>query len=256
MKTKFTFNLKTILIVGVLLAVLFGGGFGIFSAKLNKANNELEQTVKFNNALEDSLRYTKNQLNEVKATKLTLQLSLKELNKQNDRLNNNQKELLSRINNLKDKNNLISAALVQSEMKIDSLKNNSDTVEVNKEDTSITFKKESEILNYDISVNKVVPINTPELDINSLIIPNKQFIEFKFEDKNEYNQRPVSFSISNSNPLIKTKNADSYIIPEVNHSIKPNFWDKFNNFLNKPTVKIIGGTIIFGSGVYVGATLF
>jgi len=254
MKTKFTFDLKTILIVGVLLVVLFGGGFGILGTKLNNVNDRLSEQIALNNAIQDTLNYTKNKLDEQVASKLTLQATFDQVAKQNEHLSNNQKELLKRINQLKDKNNLISAALVRTEAKIDSLKNIG-TVEINKEDTSITFKENNDSINFDLTVHKVMPVNTPQLDINSLIIPNKQFIEFKFKDKNEYNQRPVSFSISNSNPLIQTKNVDSYIIPEVNHSIKPNFWDKFNNFLNKPTIKIIGGTIIFGSGVYVGATL-
>ena len=257
MKTKFTFDLKTILIVGVIFVVLLGGGFGFLGMKLDDTNDKLAEQINLSNAIQDTLSYTRNKLDEEVATKLTLQATLKELNNQNEHLSNNQKELLNRIENLKYKNDLISAALVETQIKIDSLR---ETIKgkVNKEDSSVSFAQTSDSLSFDFTVRKVIPAPEhaiPTLHINNLTIPNKQFIEFRFADNKEHYQTPIEFSISNSNPLVKTVGADSYTIPEVNPDIKPTFWEKVDNFFNKPTVKIIGGAILFSGGVYVGATL-
>lgn len=261
MKTQFTFDLKTILIVGVIFVVLLGGGFGFLGMKLDDTNDKLAEQINLSNAIQDTLSYTRNKLDEEVATKLTLQATLKELNKQNKHLSNNQKELLKRIENLKHKNDLISAALVRTEAKIDSLKDTTNTeVDVNKKDTSITFKnKIDSVISYDVTVGKVFPAHEnikPTFSINKLRIPNKQFIEFKFKNTDEYYQTPIEFSVSNSNPLIKTTGVDSYAIPEINKdALKPTFWEKMNRFFNKPAVKIIGGVVLFSGGVYVGATL-
>ena len=257
MKTQFNFDLKTILIVGVILVVLLGGGFGFLGNKLNDTNDKLAEQINLSNAIQDTLSYTKNKLDEEVATKLSLQATLKELDEKNDHLSNNQKELLHRIKNLKNKNDLISAALVETQIQIETLRKAIEG-KVNKKDSSVSFAQTSDSLSFDFTVRKVMP--TPEnaiptLHINNLTIPNKQFIEFKFGNDKEYYQTPIKFSISNSNPLVKTVGADSYTIPEVNPDIKPTFWDKMNKFFNKPAVKIIGGTILFGGGVYVGATL-
>jgi hypothetical protein len=261
MKTQFNFSLKSILIIGIIIIILFGGGFGLFNNKLNKANQKLSQQINLNRALKDSITYTINKYNEVVANKLTLQASLKELKKRNNDLTNNQKELVERIKNLKNKNNLISAALVESEVKIDSLKDLlSDSTIVNENDSTITFIENNDSLNYDITIGKVFAASKkydPTFSINNLSIPNKQFITFEFEDEDKYYQTPIKFTISNSNPFVKTLNADSYTIPEINKdALNPSFWDKVDKFFDKPTVKIIGGAILFGGGTYVGATLF
>jgi len=261
MKTQFNFSLKSILIIGIIIFILFSGGFGIFSSKLNNINQKLAEKANLNRALKDSITYTVNQYNEVKATKLTLQAKLRDLKKLNSKLTDNQKELLNRINNLKDKNNLISAALIDAEIKIDSLKNLiSDSTIVNEKDSSITFIENNDSLNYNITIGKVFAASKeydPTFSINSLMIPNKQFITFQFDDNDKYYQTPIKFTISNSSSFVKTINADSYTIPEINPDVvNPSFSEKLKKFLNRPTVKIIGGAILFGGGTYVGATLF
>jgi hypothetical protein len=260
MKTNFTINITTLIIIGIIIIGVVIGGYGLFNGKLNNVQDKLKNQIKLNQALNDSLIYTKNKLGEVEATKISLQSSLANVKERNNQLSENQKELIKRIDNLKNKNDLISAALVESEVVIDSLKNIiSDTTIINKEDSTITFVEKSDSLNFDISVGKVLPasdIYNPTLSINRLVIPNKQFITFKFDDNDQYYQTPVKFTISNSNSLVKTVGADSYIIPNINPDVvNPSFSEKLKKFFNKPTVKIITGTIIFGSGVYIG-TIF
>ena len=79
MKTQFTINLKTIIILGVVLMILFGGGFGFMGMQIKKTNDKLAEQVNLNNALNDKLKFTQNYLEETVATKLTLQTNIKKL---------------------------------------------------------------------------------------------------------------------------------------------------------------------------------
>lgn len=258
MKTSFTFDLKTILIVIVLLVVLLGGGFGWLGMKLDDTATQLAQQINLTEALQADIKYTKNKLDEEVATKQTLQASIKELKKLNGSLSENQKELLKRINDLKRDNELISAALVITETKIDSLLVDDGDVTVG--DDYVNVAKVTDSLIFDVTMNNVQPIEPfkqPSIMFKELKIPNKQFIEFHWDNDKKRYQKPVSFSITNSSPFVTTLEADSYIIPEVNKNVlKPSFGEKLGEFFNKPVVKIVGGVIIFSGGVYVGATAF
>ncbi|MFW6219429.1 MAG: hypothetical protein ACOC33_01045 [bacterium] len=238
-----------------MIVALFGGIFKLFSLKLDNTSDKLDQQISLTNALQDTLRKTNNYLGEEKASKLTLQASLDKLQDQNLNLNDNQKELVSRIKRIQKENQIISAALVRTEVRLDSALDFI-TAEVNLKDSSLVFPLTSDSISFNIQVNDALPAKKyikPKLSINSLSIPNKQFIEFHFDDKNEYHQRPVSFSITNSNPLITTTDVESYIIPEVNQeAIKPTGWEKVKHFFKKRKKEIIIFTIGGGVGYLLG----
>lgn len=261
MKTTLNIDLKTILIVAVILIFLFGGGFGWMSRKFNQTNDQLAQQLNLTEALRDSLHVTKNALDEEVASKRTLQVSLDKLTDMNGDLTDNQKELLDRIGGLEKDNKIISAALVRSEVKIDSLLFKDVDVVVNTKDTTITLSNvPNDSINFNLTIGKVLPTKpyqTPTIEFNSLKIPNKSLITFEFKDDKKYYQRPVGFTITNSSPFVTTLDADSYIIPEVNDKLMyPSTRDKIGAFFNKPAVKWIGGALILTGGIYIGATAF
>lgn len=257
MKTQFTFDLKTIVIIGCLLFLLFGGGFGFLGKQIKKANDKLSEQINLNNALNDKLEYTQNYLKETVATKLTLQTTIKKLEELNGVLTNNQKELVSRIKKLEKNNNIISAALIRTETKLDSVLFTGGEVEIG--DNYVTYAKTTDSIIFDLTMNNVQPITPykePTVMFNNLKIPNKQYIEFKWMDDKKYYQRPISFSVTNSNPLIVTTETDSYTIPEINYNVlKPTFGDKVKIFFDKPIIKWTTRAVIFGGGVYIGSQI-
>lgn len=258
MKTKITINLTTIIIIVIGAVLLFGGGIGWLGNKLNETNDKLAEQKNLTEALQANIVYTKNKLDEEVATKKTLQASLDELKDQNLNLSKSQKKLLDRIENVQNKNNLISAALINTEAKLDSVlyKN----VDVNEEDSSLVFTENNDSIKFNIKIYKAIPAYEkikPTIMFNDLTIPNEQYIEFTWEDDKKYKQKPVSFSVSNSNPLIKTVGLESYAIPEVNkHAIKPTGIQKVGAFFQDRKTEVIVGIIAGSLGIYVGATSF
>lgn len=257
MKTELKIDLKTIIIIIVAVIFLMGGGFGWLGNKLNKTADQLALQQNLTMALQADLTYTKNKLDEEVASKMTLQADVKELKDINLNLTDNQKELLSRIKGLEKDNNIISAALVETQTKLDSLL--IDDGEVTVGDDFVTIAKATDSLTFDITMNNVQtlqPYKEPTLSFNELLIPNKNFIEFHWDNNKKYKQKPVSFSITNSSPFVTTTQVDSYIIPEVNYKVlNPSFGERVGEFFNKPAVKWVGGAIIFGTGIYVGTKL-
>lgn len=260
METKLTINLKTILIIIIGIIILFGGGFSWLGHKLNTTNDKLYEQYNLTEALQDDIRYTTNKLNEEVATKKTLQAGIENLYKQNLNLSENQKELMDRINDVKNKNEIISAALVNTQIKLDSALFNNVDVDVNENDTSINFTEINDTIQFEVKIGKAVPAiasTKPTITFDKLLIPNKQYIEFTWDNDKEYKQKPVSFSITNSNPMIKTIDVDSYIIPEVNKNVlKPTGIQKIGSFFKERKIEIIVGVSGLAIGAYIGATSF
>ena len=88
------------------------------------------------------------------------------------------------------------------------------------------------------------------IDSLGLVLKNKQYVSFQWDKRND---KPISFSITNSNPLFQTTNIESYAIPELNKDkIKPNFWHKVGN-----GIKNGGSTgIKIGVGIGIGYLIF
>ena len=177
-------------------------------------------------------------------------------------LSDSQKELIQRIKELGKKNDVIAAALITTEAKIDSLlaKDGSDgnvvTVDTTKKMVNINnlAAKDTSFV-YDIDVNGVLPAFPglkPYLLFKSIEIPNKQFVEFHWKNEKQKGY-PIAFSISNSNKYIKTIGVDSYAIPPLDKlKLDPSGWDKFGNFMikNGRTIMYIGIGTGIGAGTY------
>ena len=190
------------------------------------------------------------------AEKLTIQETIKNLIKINGQLNESQKELLNKIKEVEKKNDIIVAALIVTNVKIDSLLHKGETT-VDTINKKITFNDSSRIGNkvvqYDLTVRNVLPSNyniKPTLMFNSLLFPNKQFVEFHWI-KNKKTNYPVSFSVTNSNDYFRTVNIESYAIPEINHdNLHPTGWQRFGEWLGKngKVVMFIGAGALGGAG--------
>jgi hypothetical protein len=257
MKTTLNINLKTIILIIIVILMIIGGGFGWLGDSLKKTNNYLEEQKNLTNALNDNIKKTTNKLGEIVSDKKTLQTDVDYLIDLNKDLNGNQKELVQRIESLDYKNSLISAALVRTEIKLDSALMNAD-VTIDTTNKTITFSDKSDTLTYDLLIGNVLPTSfgKPSLFVKELIIPNKQFIEFHWDTDKKYKQKPVSFSISNSNPLVTTLDVDSYIIPEVNKkALKPTGMQKVWYFIDDNKKPVMVGIIGVGVGALLGTTI-
>lgn len=240
-------------IVLVLILLLIGGGIlRIQSNKIKDLRDKYQSEVKLKNALIDSVDYYVNVYGEVVAEKLTLQASVKDLEKLNDDLTELQKELLERIKEANKKNTVIAAALVKAEFIIDSLYANGYVV-VNTEDTTITFSDTTQHMEYEIVIGKAVPVSPsidPILLFKYLRFPNKQEVKFEWEnDKKE--GYPIKFSMSNSSPYYKIMEMNSYAIPNLKKEvIAPTGWQKVGVWFKK-NGKIVGyvaGGVVIGAG--------
>lgn len=223
---------KTNLIIYAILAILIIGGAYYYDNKVDKLRDEVNTERNLKMALIDSVHTYQNERNELVAEKLSLQARTRELREINDNLNENQRELLDRILELRKEKDVIAAALIQMEFKVDSLQSDA---EVEVQDSSVTFTKIDESINYKIRVNNVTPLGSydPSLYFEKIEVYNKQFIEFHWENNKDYGY-PVSFSISNSNPYFVVNDVDSYIIPEIKKvDVKPTFWQKVGKTLDK-----------------------
>jgi hypothetical protein len=234
---KFLLNKTNIIIIVIAAVIIFGGAY-FYDNKLNNLRNELQIERNLKMALIDSVEYYTNKHNEVVAEKLTLQVKLKDLGKINDDLSVNQKELLNRLFEIEKEKEIIAAALVDMQFKVDSLLDNG---VVTVQDSSVTFSKINDNINYKIRVNNVRPIDSyePSLYFEQINIFNRQFIEFHWEDNKDYGY-PVSFSITNTNPYFLVNDVDSYIIPEIKKvEVKPTFWQKFGETLKSGKDNVI-----------------
>lgn len=257
---KFDINLTTLLII-ILFSVLSFVGMKLYTNRIDILKEKLETEVKLKNALIDNVTYYQNKEKEWVAEKLVIQTSIKNLEQMNKQLTVSQKELLDRIKETNKKNDIIAAALIQTQVKIDSLLHKGQTI-IDTTGKKITFsdlhKDGNKEVRYSFTVGHVLPAPsdaTPTLFIDSLYFPNKQFVQFfwKNDKKNGY---PVSFSVSNSNDYFKTVNIDSFTIPKISKEIlNPNGWQKIENFFIRSGNSLIyigiGGIIGAGTAFYL-----
>lgn len=239
MKKTININLSTLVLIGIIIVLLFGGGIVYHQNRIDNLKKELATEIKLKDALLDTVTYYRNKEKEWVAEKLTIQTTIKSLNDLNGRLTENQKELIKRIDEVNKKNEIIAAALIRTQIKIDSLiLQTKPTIDTLKKTIAFndTYKDGKKEMSFGITVGNVLPAYkniTPYLKIDSLYFPNKQFVTFHWNNdkKKKY---PISFSVSNSNDFFKTVDIDSYIIPEVDkNAIKPNGWQKIGRFITK-----------------------
>jgi len=254
----------------VILLLLFGGTIIHFkNKKISDLQTELKVEIKLRDALLDSVKFYKNKRDELVAEKLTIQETIKNLEKMYGQLTADQKDLIERIKQMSKDNSVIAAALIRTEFKVDSLLHRPipggpdtriDTAKKTIEFTDTTnLSPTSKYFKYDLVIGNVLPISAipkynglePSLLFKHIEIPNEQFAEFHWKN-NKKKGYPISFSISNSNKYIKVIGVESYAIPPLDKLVlNPSGWDKFGNFMikNGRTIMYIG----IGAGVGAGA---
>ncbi len=246
-------TIQNILIV-ILLGLLIFMGRCSYTSIEDAKDSELK-AVNVIKALTDSTIHYKNQYDEAVAEKKSIQIDFSDLTNKNFSLTENQKELVERIKVLNKDKEVISAALIEANAEINKLRG-SGIVTIDTTMKTVNFNDSvAKYFKYDITIENVSPINIkPVIVFNSLSLPNKQLINFHWNDNDKKNGKPVSFSVSNSNPYYKIYNIDSYIIPEVEMDvIKPNFWNRTKNFFKESgsTIGKIGIGVAIGIGLMV-----
>lgn len=248
-----------------LVVVLLLVGSGIFKLqrdRIAELKKEKQQIENLNHALNDSINYYQNRHNEWVAEKATIQETIKNLEKMYGQLTNSQRELIQRIKELDKKNSIITAALFDANVKIDSLlakdkeRGGVVTVDTTKKMFNINnlASKDSTFI-YDIDVNHVLPAYPdlkPSLLFKSIEIPNKQFVEFHWKNDKKRGY-PISCSVTNTNPYVKITNLNSYAIPPLDKvKLNPTGWQKIGNFFvkNGKTIFCISAGVAAGAGGY------
>lgn len=259
---KLNINLTTILLILIILGLGVFGGIRLYQNKITNINDKYESQVKLTNALNDRLQYHQNKEEEWVAEKLTIQTSLKNLEALNGKLTESQQELVRRIKGVEKNNTVIAAALIQANVKLDSLLHDGDVLidTTNKNITfSDTYKKDKKEVQYNLTVGNVLPYPitaTPTLSLNSLYFPNTQYIEFHWKNDKKKGY-PIAFSVTNSNEYFNVTNIESYAIENLHKEfVDPNSWQKFVMWLDRNGNKLtwfgIGGAV----GVAVGTAIF
>lgn len=241
-------NIKSLIPYIIILILLVVIGFIIH--RNNKLSSDLQSETNLRLALVDTITTYKNQRNELVSEKRTLQFKLNDKEFENLDLVKRIKETEKKNATLERKVSVFAAALVKSQVIIDSLQQS--IASVSKEDSSITFtSKNPKYLKYTLLVKPVLTIKdkTPQLTFVDFSLPNEQFIEFHWRN-NPKEGYPVSFSVTNTNPYFKTSDIESYVIPEINKpEIKPTFWQKMGKVTKS------GGEKAIFIGIGVAAAL-
>lgn len=238
---------KRLLIAIVIALILLLGAIVYFQHnKIVGLKDKYQTEVNLKNALIDSVHTYQNKQGEWVAERLTIQESIKNLEKMNGQLTTSQKELLDRVKGLDKNQSIITAALVETKVILSGLV---DKPTVDVKDSSVVFVDSTKNLKYNIEVGHVkpiVPAILPTLKFNKFELPNKQFVEFHWNNDKKAGY-PVAFSVTNSNELFKTVNIDSYAIP----NLKPDK-SKFAQWLEKnaKTILHVGIGVLGGGAVY------
>ncbi len=250
MDIKFNFDIKTIIIIILILLITFGGFYHF--RKIGEKNDKITQEQNLTKALNDTIHTYVRKNGEVVSEKRTIQAELSELKDKNLVLTTNQERVLKLVEDINKKNQVIAAAVVEMGVKIKDLTIDKPTTET---DSTITFNAppSSDSLKFTALVGNVTKYKgrEPYFKLQNFELPNIQKIDFHWKD-NKKEGYPVSFSISNSNKYYKTYNIDSYIIPEIEEQkLKPTFWRKLGTFSSKTGGKIVLGVAGFAIGFIV-----
>ena len=253
-------NRWAILLVAVLLLV----GGGIFNFQRNKIKEwkQKHQTeVNLNTALNAEMKVYQNKEMNWVAEKETMQASLTHLFDRFNDLTDSQKELVTRVKQLNKDNTVITAALIEANVKIDSLlvgQTDSGAVVIDTIEKKVNFNNLATAdtttnLIYDVDVNHVLPAHadvTPTMLFKNLDFPNTQLVAFEWKNDKKKGY-PISFSTTNTNPYYKTNDINSYAIPELyKETLNPTGWQKVGIWFKK-NGKIVGwvaGGVVVGAG--------
>lgn len=246
-------NIKLTQVIPYIIILLLLLGVGFYYKRTNRLEKDLTSETNLRRALTDTISTYKNQRDELVSEKRTLQFNLNEKEFKNLELIERVKETEKKNATLNKKVTVLAAALIESQVIIDSLQKS--IVVISEKDSSLIFTSSNpDTIKYKFKVQPVLAIKgkTPILTFMEFNLPNKQFIEFHWKnDKKE--GYPISFSVSNTNPYFKTTNIESYVIPEIyKPDIKPTFWKKVGNGFKK-----VGDKLIYvGVGIGIGFLIF
>jgi len=254
---KFNINVTTLIIIGVVIFFTLFGGMNYHFRTVNKYNKQIEQEVKLRNALTDTMKTYRNKADELVVEKLTLQADLSKLKEINESLTQSQRNLLRRIDELDKNKKVITAALIEAHIIIDSLLH-AGSITIDPENATITFVDEQEHIQYDIQVTNVVQADTltkTNLFIRRLTIPNEMFIEFHWQLDRRANY-PVAFSVTNTSPFYKIHNIESYAIPELQkEDLDPNTWNKITQWFERNGGVAIKVGVAGVAGYFIGRSV-
>lgn len=255
-------NNRWAIVMIIILLLISGGVFKFQRNKINEWKNKHEIEVKLKNALIDSVTYYQNAYGDEVAEKLTIQESIKNLEKVYNQLSSSQKELVTRVKKLNKNNTVITAALIEANVKIDSLliKDGEDGSEVVIDTVNkvVNFNNMEAIdsitdVIFNIDVKNILPAYSnikPTMIINNLNLPNKQLVVFKWKNDKKRGY-PISFSTTNSNIYYKTNNINSYGIPKLyKKTLDPTGWEKVGYWFKKngKVVGYVAGGVVIGAG--------
>jgi hypothetical protein len=233
-------NPKNILI-GVLIFLILIMSF-LYNGRLEKHETEVAKTEMLLEAITDKMDSAIVENGKLKYTKKTLQADIKDLRSLEESLTQEQKALLTKVEKANKDKKIIAAALIKTKAELEAIKGKTNF----KNDTTLVLSMASDSLSYEIEVTGVALAgDSAQHEIVKLTIPNEMYIDFKWGSKKE--GYPVSLSVTNSSPFMKTSNIESYIIPEISkEEIKPNGFQKIGKFItNNKTPFTIG----FGAGI-------
>lgn len=250
MDLKQPISRTTTIILACLLLLVAVGGYALWRNEVVKHKSELKAANNYKNALMAEMKIYKDSNGAIWAERMSLQVDLNQLRSDTALLNRDKKELLRRIIRTKYEKSIIAAGLIETKVKtkvIYVVKPSAVT------DSSVTFTAKSDSINFKATVLNVQAIahRTPSFRIDSLTLSNKAFVNFKWGSKKE--GYPVSFSVTNSNPLFKTVNIESYAIPELSKdALRPTFFKKLGTGIRTHGVSLgIGAIVGFGLGGYL-----
>lgn len=230
-----------IILVAVLVAVFISLAL-LALHKSGAGGNQSEiSALRLSQALSDSVRSV-NENGQLRREKLTLQGSIRQLEAESAALNAQQQELLATVKRYQAQPKgprLIAAGSIRSRAALrhpqpwlaaDTLsrsESGKSVAETRPDTTSLTFTFASDTLNYRAQVRglRAVPGQVPALQLQSLNLPNEATVAFTWDEAHA--GHPVSFAVTNSNPLFRVAGLESYAIPELRPEIlKPHGWPK------------------------------
>lgn len=241
-------SIKTILI-SVLVLLLTISAYQCHRNIVNAKEQKIISAENLAKALNDTIHFYKDKYGNLIAEKLTLQTTISALQDSTKILTLNQKELVYKIKTSENNTNIISAALIKSQLKIDSLMNITSGTYDSKDNT-ISFEDSVRDMQFDITVTNARPFNLnlkTGINFNYLNFPNTQFITFQWDNNKSLNY-PISFTITNSNKYMAVTNIDSYAIPTLQKKqLNPTFWNKLGTWFKTNghiAEGIVGGFIV------------
>jgi hypothetical protein len=234
------------IVMGVMMCLIFLMAF-YYDGKVDNLQSKTAKTEKLLEAITDKMDSVVVENNTLQYSKKTLQADIKELEGLKESLSDEQNKLVAKVAKTNKEKMVIAAALIKARAELAGIKGKTGFMN----DTTLLLHMNTDSLSYRIEINGVGLVkDSAEHIIKSLIIPNEQYIEFKWGSKKE--GYPVSFSITNTSPYMKTNNIESYIIPDIKkEEIKPNFLQKVNNFFGANRKPFFIGVAAGAAGVLI-----